>query len=749
MTQSADTVPILPEQQKSTSGLETPSPPLDDVLIVRGQSGVELFDLTVARRREAERRVAVMGILTRQALDKQQFRAHAQAHFLSESVLSTWQHAFRLYGLDGLLPQEWNPLSERSQGKVVARLAELGSSLAKQLAEGRGVTIDDITALALRHSWHAHKAERLVRRYQANGVWGLAPEYDPERVSRQREKPTQPDLAEASEQARSIAHEHYELIKDFLPRKHIPNKELRAYAKQKNVSLETLRKYLRDYRADGLKGLLPREQRADKGKRHAMSQRMEGIIAGLRFSQHDLPIRAVFERACQRAALLGEPEPTPWQVRQICDGIAEEVKEVADGRYGDYRSSHRMTYRYHFDGSVIVYQIDFTPVDVLLKDVRPRGFHTKSEETRAYLITCVECSSRLVMGYLFTYDVPCSSDIAKVLHMALTTSENKPYGGIPDAVWVDGGKQLVSKHMQQIAKDFGFELREGRPNFPEDRGDPQERGRVERPFRTFNTRLWATLEGYTGPNTKDRHPEVKGTLTISDIAAKFKEFLDKYHQEEHSATKQTPIAFWNEHCFPRLVPPGDITLLLQERFERTLSKGFIQYAGRQYWHDDLWEIPAEAKIVIRAQPDYMHPDDIQVIYQDRWVCPAFALDSEAGRRVGGKRVLIAQRRQRKKIQQEIDTKKAVLQEAEQQIMNQQSQGKGTPAAGAILEEVQQNVVSAPASSKKHSSSLAQTLPQSKVKSTSFSSSSKQARTAWDRVREARSRQKKQEGGQDD
>ncbi len=424
--------------------------------------------------------------------------------------------------------------------------------------------------------------------------------------------------------------------------------------------------------------------------------------------------------------------------------------EVADGRYGEYRSKHRMTYRYHFDGSVIIYQIDFTPVDVLLKDIRKRGFHTKSEETRAYLITCVECSSRLVMGYLFTYDTPKSSDIAKVLHMALTTSENKPYGGIPDAVWVDGGKQLISKHMQQIAKDFDFELREGKPNFPEDHGDPQKRGRVERPFRTFNTRLWSTLDGYTGPNTKDRHPDVKGTLTISDLAAKFQAFLNTYHREEHSATKQTPLAFWNEHCFPRPAPSGDITLLLQERHEKTVSKGFIQYAGRHYWHDDLWEIPADAKVEIRAQPDYMRPDDIQVIYKGNWFCPAFASDSEAGRKVDGRRVLTAQRRQRKAIQQEIEAKKAILQQAEQQIEAEQQLVKhDAEMKAAIQQEEQQKVVSPTKPSNTRSSSPAQTLPLSKAKPTSFSPSSKHARKAWDRVREAKEQQKQQERGQDD
>ncbi len=665
---------------------------------------------------------------------------------LHERDLASWTHVFRLNGLEGLEPQDWHPLGERSQRKVVERLAELGTSLAEQLALGRGVTIDDITALALRHSWHAHKAERLVRRYQANGVWGLAPEYDPERVSRQREKLALPDLAEASEQARSIADEHYELIQGFLHRKHIPNEELRAYAKQHETSLETLRKYLRDYRTDGLKGLLPREQRADTGKRHAMSQRMEGIVAGLRFSQHDLPIRAVFERACQRATLLGEPEPTQWQVRQICDGIAEEVKEVADGHYGDYRSAHRMTYRYHFDGSIIVYQIDFTPMDVLLKDIRKRGFHTKSEETRAYLITCVGCSSRLVMGYLFTYDTPNSADIAKVLHMALTTSENKPYGGIPDAVWVDGGKQLISKHIQQIAKDFDFELREGKPNFPEDHGDPQKRGRVERPFGMFNTRLWSTLEGYTGSNTKDRNPEVKGTLTISDLAAKFQEFLKKYHQEEHSATKQTPLAFWNEHCFPRPAPSGDITLLLQERHDVTTSKGIIQYAGRLYWHDELWDI-ANEHVEIRVQPKYMHPDDIEVIYKKKWFCTASAIDSEAGRRVDGKRVLLAQRRQRKKIQQEIDARKAVLTQADQQIEDEQQQKKQNVATDSAVQKEQHNdATAAPHSSKKQSLPPSRSLSPARSKPSSFSPTSKQARIAWELVLDAKeSRSTREEG----
>lgn len=661
---------------EALSPSRSPTSASTEELVIDINGDRELFDLGLARQREAKRRLALLGAYAHSDFDKKHLRAYAQSHCISEHILTTWKHLL-LGGSEALLPGDWQPLTVKSQQRVVERIAQLGT-LRQQLDRGEEVTFDDIANLARKQGWSSsRKAERLVRRYQIDGLWGLAPERDPERLGRKKERMPPPELVAVGDEAVKTAEQRYALIAPYLFRKRIPNEELKAYAQQHDSSLETLRKYLRDYRAYGLRGLLPRERR-DKGHCHTISPRMESIIAGIRFSQRDLPLHEVHTRARQRAGLLAEPEPTLWQVRQVCDQIPEQVKEIADERYGDYRSKHRMTYRYHFDGSVIVYQIDFTRVDVLLRDVRRRSVRTKSQEVRAYLITCVECSSRLVMGYLFTYDTPNSANIATVLHDALLVSENKPYGGTPDAVWVDGGKQLISKHMQQIAKDLQFDLHEGRPNFPEDHGDPQKRGRVERPFRTFNTRLWSTLEGYTHSNTKERHPDVHGVLTISELAAKFRAFIAQYHQEVHSETKRTPLEFWAQHCHPRLAPPCDVTLLLQAKGHRSVSKGIIQYGRRWYWHDDLWDVPADAVVDIRAQPQYMRPDEIEVIYDGRWICTAFAMDSVAGRKVDGKRVLTAQRRQRRAIKQTIDEKKAVLRSADREIEEQKHQGEQSP-----------------------------------------------------------------------
>ncbi len=46
---------------------------------------------------------------------------------------------------------------------------------------------------------------------------------------------------------------------------------------------------------------------------------------------------------------------------------------------------------------------------------------------------------------------------------------------------------------------------------------------------------------------------------------------------------------------------------------RTMSKGIIQYGGPPYWHDNLWEVPANTVVEIRVQPRYMRPDEIRVI----------------------------------------------------------------------------------------------------------------------------------------
>lgn len=504
-----------------------------------------LFDIELARQQEAQRRLALLGDYAFNAFDTKQLRTFAADRSIPQRLLIEWKQQFTQHGLDGLRPQDWTTLSDKTQVIILQRFQLLG-----EIVNTTTITKENCEAVVLRLDGSLRKADRLIRRYQIGGIWGLAPERHLEKMQKHSQQVT-PALASASDEALKTVEEHYTLIAPFIGRKRIPNKELKEYGKEKSVSWRTLRKYLHDYhKHGGREGLLPKEERSDKGRFHTISQRMIDIIMGIRLSHRDIPLHQVHTLACQKAELLVEPAPSLWQARQICASIPKEVIEIADGRYNEYRNRHRTTYRYHFDESIIVYQLDFTRVDVLVVDIRRRSARSQSKEIRPKLTICLESSSRLIMGFLFTYDDPTSYDIACVFHDALLVKQQKPYGGIPHAAWVDKGPQFISKHMIQIARDFKFDLHECTPYHKGEQGAPQQKGRVERFFRTLNQELWSTLPGYVHSNPQERNPHAKAELTLKQLVAKFQEYLTSYHCKEHSEIGQSPLQFWGNIALP-------------------------------------------------------------------------------------------------------------------------------------------------------------------------------------------------------
>src|SRR5260370_12906350 len=268
---------------------------------------------------------------------------------------------------------------------------------------------------------------------------------------------------------------------------------------------------------------------------------MVHLIKGIRYSKYDMTLSEVHEKACEKARLVGEPEPSMWQVREVLRTIDEQVLTVADGRLGKYRDTFRTTYRFRFDGTIIIYQIDWTEVPVLIKDLRPAGVKRKGGETRPKLTLCVEASSGVPTAAIFTYDVPNRFTIGDVIHDALLITTKKPYGGIPDEIWVDKGKQMISKHVKGIANDLHITLHPCIPHDSEDRGNPQEHGKVERLHRTLQTELWARMDGYVGSNTIERNPNAQAELTIYDIVEKFWEFINnKSLQPTNDDQRTTP-----------------------------------------------------------------------------------------------------------------------------------------------------------------------------------------------------------------
>ena len=394
---------------------------------------------------------------------------------------------------------------------------------------------------------------------------------------------------------------------------------------------------------------------------------MVQFIEGLRLTHRDGSVRFIHELACQHAAATGERAPSLWQVRSICAQIPAPVRLLADGREEAFRNRYRLTYPIAHDPYRIVWQIDHkAPLHVLVRDLRTPSHRSPRGEVRPYLTLVIDSASRLVMAGLFSYDPPDRFMVAAAIRAGMLITERKSFGGVPDEIWVDNGKDLIANHVQQLVAGLGSTLFPGPPHYPE------LRGIVERFYETLDTRLWATLLGYVGANVVERNPKAKAELSLSELDQHFRAFIERYHQEVHSATGQTPLQFWREHATQIPVNERLLDILLKEAIQRRVLKEGIKYLGQIYWHANLATLVGE-EVLVRASPSYMAPDSLEVYFEEQWRCTAFALDSAKGQALPRSVVSDAQRHQRSEARRRITKAKEIVREMAKDIPPSQSE----------------------------------------------------------------------------
>ncbi len=472
-----------------------------------------------------------------------------------------------------------------------------------------------------------------------------------------------------------------ELLGDLATQPKVSRAEIEARAKEGGIAPSTLWLYLKQYRDAGLSGLAPRE-RADKGGHHRISEHMHEIIRGVRFSQVNRSVRSVYQAVCQKARTLGEPAPSEWQVRKICAELHPPEVFLADGRDDEFRDRYEVTMRMEQirrASFLITYQIDHTPVDVLVKDQRSEPYRTKSGEVRPWLTTCIDSRSRLLMAAVFVYDHPDRYTVAAAIREAVLTSEQKLYGGKPHEIWVDNGLELLSHHVYQLTQALQIDLHPCKPH------RPQEKGIVERFFGTLNTRLWADQPGYVASNTEERNPHVKATLTLAELEERFWDFIHQYHQEVHSQTQETPLEYWEQHCYAEPANPRDLDVLLKEPDDRVVAKDGIHYRNRIYWHSIVSDLVGK-HVEVRAEPIYRAPDEIEVFLDHQWMCTARATDAQT---ITQKDMGTAKREQKEHLHRGIKKAREAADLADQEIAALQSDQstQDTPSPEAPAQQV--------------------------------------------------------------
>ena len=123
-------------------------------------------------------------------------------------------------------------------------------------------------------------------------------------------------------------------------------------------------------------------------------------------------------------------------------------------------------------------------------------------------------------------DDPGSMAIASALYHAFLpkpqSQEWWPMYGLPRMIYIDNGKDWISRHIEVGALTFDIKLERHEPYHP------QSKGKIERLFRTLEDMCIHPLDGSVGSNTRTRPKKITPNLTMEQVRVQIERFIRDY-----------------------------------------------------------------------------------------------------------------------------------------------------------------------------------------------------------------------------
>jgi putative transposase len=454
--------------------------------------------------------------------------------------------------------------------------------------------------------------------------------------------PYHSSLVTLTEAQRAQALEHFRLIRPFLE-DGVPLTDIAAFHQ---LSLRTLRRWVQQYRAHGLAGLI-RAARKDQGQRRSLTPQLQHIIEGLALQK---PRRTVANIHRETARISRERNWTPPSystIERIVRQINPALTTLAHEGSKAYQEQFDLIYRHQATTPNEVWQADHSllPIFVLNDQGKP---------AKPWLTIILDDYSRAIPGYSMGFTSPSAQQTALILHQAIWRKADSRWHlcGIPARFYTDNGSDFTSSHLEQVAADLKMELVFSWP------GQPRGRGKIERFFRTVEQMLLPRLPGFVGDNGK-----IGGTcLSLSAFDICFRTWLlEDYHQRVQEEIKEAPQARWEAGGFLPRMPESleqlDL-LLVHVAKQRRVQQDGIHFEGQRYFDLTLAAYVGE-DVTIRYDPRDLAV--IRVFYAERFLCRAVCAEFTATQ-VSLKEVIQARKEQRKRVRQGIKERLSVLEQ---------------------------------------------------------------------------------------
>lgn len=292
---------------------------------------------------------------------------------------------------------------------------------------------------------------------------------------------------------------------------------------------------------------LLRNQRSDIGSSR-LSEEIELIIKtkieNFYLTKERPNVTELWEQVAIKCREKGFPVPSQSTIKRRLNSIQDSIIIAK-------RHSHKLA-RENYEpikGSfpdantpLAVYQIDHTPIDMILVDEEFR-----QSIGRANLTIVIDSCTRMLAGFYVSFEAPGALSAGLAISHAILPKETWlanlnidaewPIYGIPGKIYADNAKEFRGTMLERACQEYGIIL-ENRP-----KGLPNYGGHVERSFRTFMSRTHR-LPGSTFSNVQEKgeyNSESKASMTLSEFEHWFGVFITKvYHQKNHKGIGNIP-----------------------------------------------------------------------------------------------------------------------------------------------------------------------------------------------------------------
>lgn len=286
--------------------------------------------------------------------------------------------------------------------------------------------------------------------------------------------------------------------------------------------------------------------------------------------------------------------------------------------------------------------------DVFL--ARPRGWRNQVWETdhvqapvrvdvegrphRPWVTWFVDCATAAITGAVVTAGYPSRESVLAALRSAvLRTDPYGPFGGLPEKVRMDRGRDFLSKAVTAAFQALDVTV-EDLPAYT-----PHLKGTVEGPNRSVERMFLASLPGYVHqprPGKRPGAPKDEVLLSCEEFTTRLLEWVAWWNTEHRPGALHglTPLQAWQQDPTPlREIPPEDLrTFTLEDAGTRKLTTNGVRFKGRSYMA--AW-MTGNAGITVRVRymPHHDHQIEVFDAVTGRHLGPAHLADQATAEQV--------------------------------------------------------------------------------------------------------------------